>query len=307
MSKTQTISNAILTLFLAATVAATVAHSQEAAAPAAVRDTAWKTGGQIGVNFSQVALSNWSGGGQNTLAIAGLVTMFANMKTDATAWDNGLDVGYGFTKLAEQDFRKSDDKVILISKYGYKATDQLFYSALLDARTQLSDGFNYDKIDSATGNPTIISRFAAPAYVTLGLGLTWKPADYFQVFLAPISNRLILVMDDTLSSAGAFGVDPGKKVNSELGALLNATFKKELMTNVTLSSRLNLFSAYESFDKAVVTWESLLGLKVNDYITASVALDVLYDEKVKITRDDKTVGPSTQVREVLAIGLGYKF
>jgi len=28
---------------------------------------------------------------------------------------------------------------------------------------------------------------------------------------------------------------------------------------------------------------------------------------VKITREDKTVGPSTQVREVLAIGLGYKF
>jgi len=301
MSNARTIGNAILTLILTTTVA----QSQDAAAPP--RDTAWKTGGQIGVNFSQVALSNWSGGGQNTLAIAGLATTFANMKTETTSWDNGLDVGYGFTKLAEQDFRKSDDKLILISKYGYKATDQLFYSGLLDARTQLSDGFNYDKIDSATGNPTTISRFAAPAYVTLGLGATWKPADYFELLVAPISNRLILVMDDTLSAAGAFGVDPGKKVKSQLGALLNATFKKELMTNVTLSSRLNVFSAYETFDKAVVTWESLLGLKVNDYITASVALDVLYDENVKITRDDKTVGPSTQIREVLAIGLGYKF
>lgn len=259
------------------------------------------------MNFSQVALSNWSGGGQNTLAIAGLVTLLANMKTDAAVWDNGLDVGYGFTKLADQDFRKSDDKVILISKYGYKATDQLYYSALLDARTQLSDGFNYDNVDSITGQPALISRFAAPAYVTLGLGLTWKPADYFQVFVAPISNRLILVLDDTLSAVGAFGVDPGKKVKSELGVLLNVTFKKELMTNVTLSSRLNLFSAYQTFDKAVVTWESLLGLKVNDYITASIALDVMYDEKVAITRDDKTVGPSTQIREVLAIGLGYKF
>lgn len=259
------------------------------------------------MNFSQVALSNWAGGGQNTLAIAGLVNLFGNMKTEVSTWDNGLEVGYGFTKLAEQDFRKSDDKVIVISKYGYKATDQLFYSGLLDARTQLSNGFNYDKIDSATGDPTVISRFAAPAYVTLGLGATWKPASYFEVFLAPVSNRLILVMDDALSAAGAFGVDPGKKVKSELGALLNATFKKELMTNVTLSSRLNVFSAYSTFDKAVVTWESLLGLKVNDYITASVALDVLYDEKVKITRDDKTVGPSTQIREVLAIGFGYKF
>ncbi len=259
------------------------------------------------MNFSQVALSNWAGGGQNTLAIAGLVNLFGNMKTEVSTWDNGLEVGYGFTKLAEQDFRKSDDKVIVISKYGYKATDQLFYSGLLDARTQLSDGFNYDKIDSATGDPTVISRFAAPAYVTLGLGATWKPASYFEVFLAPVSNRLILVMDDELSAAGAFGVDPGKKVKSELGALLNATFKKELMTNVTLSSRLNVFSAYSTFDKAVVTWESLLGLKVNDYITASVALDVLYDEKVKITRDDKTIGPSTQIREVLAIGFGYKF
>ena len=55
------------------------------------------------------------------------------------------------------------------------------------------------------------------------------------------------------------------------------------------------------------TWETLLNLKVNDYITASFATDLLYDEKIAIKRDDGTVGPSTQFRSVLAIGLGYKF
>ena len=80
---TRTLCHGLLTLILT-TLAA---KAQEATPP----DTTWKTGGQVGVNFSQVALSNWAGGGQNTLAIAGLVNLFGNMKTEVSTWDNGLD------------------------------------------------------------------------------------------------------------------------------------------------------------------------------------------------------------------------
>ena len=279
-------------------------------------DTAgpWKTGGTIGINFNQVALSNWAGGGAGTFAMGGLLSLTGDYKEAGSHWSNEFGAGYGFTKVGDQNFRKSDDKLTLVSKYDYavsrlNATDKyavsrLLYSALLDFRTQLADGLDYEELDTA-GNPTRISRFLAPGYLNFGLGGTWKPNQYFEALVAPISNRLIIVLEDDLSAVGAFGVDRGEKIKSELGALSRLKFTKEIVENVTLGSKLNLFGPYNDITTIVVNWETLLSMKVNDYITTSISLDVIYDESVEINRNDGTIGPATQVKEALNIGFGY--
>jgi len=43
---------------------------------------------------------------------------------------------------------------------------------------------------------------------------------------------------------GAYGVDSGKTVRSEFGAYLNMKFKKDIMENITLTSKLELFNNY---------------------------------------------------------------
>lgn len=267
----------------------------------------WKEGGSASLTFSQVGMKNWAGGGQNTIAVGGLASLFATMKDGLSEWSNTFDGGYGFTKLGESDFRKSDDKLILVSKYGYRFAEDLLGSALLELRSQFTDGFNYDRFDSVTGDYQRISRFLAPGYFMLGVGVTWKPADYFEVLLAPVSNRAIIVLDDTLSAQGAYGVDPGENFKSEFGSLLSATFKKELVTNVALASRLSVFAPYQEFTTMVVNWESLFTMKVNDYINASLGVDFIYDSNVSTHRDDGTVGPRLQFRDVIGIGLGYRF
>ncbi|MCK7540534.1 MAG: hypothetical protein MZV63_61400 [Marinilabiliales bacterium] len=40
----------------------------------------------------------------------------------------------------------------------------------------------------------------------------------FTLFLSPLTSKNTFVNDDLLSAAGAFGVEPGKKFRSELGA-----------------------------------------------------------------------------------------
>ena len=75
------------------------------------------------------------------------------------------------------------------------------------------------------------------------------------------------------------------------------------MENVTLLTKLELFDNYtnkvpEDRDKVVVNWETGLNLKVNKFITASVATQLIYDYRV-VQR--------TQFKEVLGIGFGYKF
>ena len=112
-----------------------------------------------------------------------------------------------------------------------------------------------------------------------------------------------MVTDSKLSDFGAYGVDSGKTTRSEFGAYINANFKKEIMTNVTLTSKLELFNNYTDKDKdnvkAIdVNWDSSLNMKVNKYITASLNTLVIYDANV-VAR--------TQFKEIFGVGFGYKF
>lgn len=264
----------------------------------------WKNGATLGMSFNQVTLSNWTGGGKSTVAVTGAVGLFANYTGDASDWSNSLEAGYGLTKLGDLDFRKSDDKLIVISKYSYKAGHNLSYSALLDFRTQFNYGYNFDQVDSNNNYPKI-SGFMAPAFLNVGLGLNYRPLEYLQIMVSPIANRIIMVLDDDLANAGAFGVDKGKYFKSELGAAFNANFKKEVFKNVVLQTRLNLFSAFSFFPSTVVNWETIVNMKINSFLNASLAADLIYDEKVKMLRDNGTTGPATQFRNVLALGFSY--
>ncbi len=264
----------------------------------------WNTSGVVGINLTQVGLNNWAGGGQNNIAIGGLFSYGANLVDSNTTWLSTLDIGYGQTKLGKQDFRKSDDKLILASKFNYKASGDLSYSALLDLRTQIAEGVSYNDSGAVTGR---ISNLFAPANIIVGLGMTWVPADFISITVAPISNKLLIVADDSLNRYRAFGVDSGKSIKSDLGALISITFKKGLMKNVTLESKLNSFAPYASFTQNLVNWNTLLSMKVNDYINANFALDVIYDPFTVVKRDDGTAGPATQIRNVIGIGFGYKF
>lgn len=118
----------------------------------------WKMGGVTAVNLAQTSLTNWASGGQNSIALNGLLSTFANYKKYKTVWDNSLDIGYGILKQGKNaDFMKTDDKIDFLSKYGKEAFTNFYYSALLNFKTQMAPGYNYPN-DSAK-----ISNFLAPA------------------------------------------------------------------------------------------------------------------------------------------------
>lgn len=260
-------------------------------------DTSWKSGGFIGINFSQVNLSDWAPGGENSMSIAANTNLFANYVKGKVEFLNSLDMNYAVVRTSSQGLRKTDDRIELNSKYSRKISDKWLYSALGNFKSQFTPGYNYPN------DSVVISRFMAPAFLTLSLGITYKPAEYFEVMLSPATGKYTFVNDKTLSDAGAFGVDPGKTIRPEFGAYLNMRFKKDIMENVTLSSRLELFNNYTDKDKENaknidVNWESSVNMKINKFLTASITAQLVYDANV-VER--------TQYRQVLAIGLGYKF
>jgi len=264
----------------------------------------WRTGGIFNFNFGQTSLTNWAAGGdQLALNINGFLNLFAFYKKDRHAWDNSIDLAIGYVKTTSSGTRKADDRIDLISKYGYRIFDNWYLSALFNLRTQFTNGFNYPTNDSAVK----VSTFFAPAYVLLSLGLDFKPNDEFSLFLSPATNRWVIVLDDTLSSKRAYGVEPGENARYEIGAYLSANYTKELVKNLTYKGKLDLFSNYRNNPKNVdIFMTNLFSLNFFKGLSATVGLDLIYDDDVRIFGPNSDA-PRTQVRQYVGIGYSTKF
>ncbi len=263
----------------------------------------WTKKGNTSLNFSQSQLTNWSAGGQSSLTALGLFNYSFNYKKDKHIWDNSLNLALGYSHLGDEKFMKTDDRIEFNSLYGKNATEKLFYSTAFSFKTQFVDGFDY-KVDSTTP----ISGFFAPAYVTLGLGLEYKPYSWLSMNFSPLTARLTFVTVKALSDSGDFGVDPGKQVRFELGMKAWVKMEKEIFKNVTLSSKLELFSDYlKNPERIDVDWQASLNMKVNKWLSANISGHMIYDDDIMITDKEGKKGPRTQFKEVLSIGLSYNF
>jgi hypothetical protein len=263
----------------------------------------WKRGGKVGLNFSQSHLSNWAAGGQSALNTLGLLSYTANYAKDDYKWDNILDMNLGYSIIGEAKAIKTDDKFEFNSLYSKKATEKLFYSLGFSLKTQFTDGFDY-KTDSTTP----ISRLFSPGYITLGAGMDWIPNKHFSVTFAPATGRITIVADQKLADAGAFGVEPGENLRFELGTKLTAKVAAEIAKNVLLGSKLELFSDYIKNPQNIdVDWQANITMKVNSWLNANIAAHLIYDDDIMITDKDGKIGPRTQFKEVLSVGLSYTF
>ena len=273
-------------------------------------DTLWKFSGTTSLNLSQLSLTNWAAGGDNSLSGNALINLSAIYATDKTNWENKLILGFGLIKQGDDPTRKSDDQIDLASKLGLKATDKWFYTGLLGFKTQFAQG--YDKPGDV--DRLKISNFMSPGYLSFSLGMDYKPSEAFSLFLSPLSTKFTFVLDEDLSTAGSFGLDPGQSARAELGAYIKIAFKKEILKNVTLDTKIDFFSNYLNNPQHVdVNWDLLLTFGINDYLSASLLTQLIYDYDIKFGTDTTGDGvPDTfearvQFKELFGLGLTYSF
>lgn len=281
----------IVLLFLALPFFITAQEKNEAA-------SYWKKGGMFSANFSQVSLTNWAAGGKSSMSGVFMMNTFANYKKDSLSWDNAVDFSYGFLKENKNDLVKSSDKIDLNSKLGYKTGSNWNYAALINFKSQFAPGYKYPR----TANDDAISRFLAPGYISIAAGMDYKN-EVVTLFLSPATGKFTIVTDDLLSAAGAFGVDPGKTFRSEMGALAKLGLKKEILKNVTAQTKLDLFSNYFHNPQNVdIDWSLLINMKVNEYLSANLVTQLIYDDDIKIDGS-----PKAQFMEMFGVGFSVKF
>ncbi len=270
-----------------------------------VRDTSWTISGQASINFSQVSFSNWVAGGRNSVSGVGIFNINANYQKDRLSWENSLKSGYGLLKEGEKETVKTEDKFEINSKVGIESrnNEHLLYSSFVNFNTQFANGYNYPNTTD------VISTWFAPAYLTVAAGIDYKPSKAFSLFVSPVSGKFTFVTDEELSNQGAFGVDPGKTIRSELGAILKTEVKTTVVTNVDLSTALTLFSNYlENPQNIDVNWDVILNMKINDYLSANLLTTLIYDHDVLVPLDDQgNTGRRIQFKQLLGVGLSYNF
>lgn len=266
-----------------------------------------KKSGSWGVNFANVGLSNWAAGGENSISLGTVLNSKIIREQGTSVWTNQLDFALGGAKVGEQDFRKTDDNVILLSKFTKRLDDQLKLSATGIFRTQVLDGFLFkpDPINIGEELREKISTFMAPGYLSLNLGFDYQPTDFLSISFAPAAGKFTFVTDDDLSAAGAFGVDPGKTSRAEFGANFLATIDLPIMENISLKSSLNFFTSYEEFGTIDTNWESLLVMKINKWFNATFGTQLIYDEDILIEMEDGSMDTAVQFKHVLNFGVNF--
>lgn len=272
----------------------------------------WKLESNFSLNITQSSFTNWAAGGRNSIAGLAYINGSAIYSKNKFMWSNHLTTGVGGVKYFDAALQKTDDIFDLQSTLSYGVKKPWYISFLAGFRTQYLDGYS-DAADTLRS-----SAFLAPGYATAALGIEYIPNDNFKAMLSPITGKFTFVEDQRLADAGAFGVTPaeslggvlvkhGEKFRAEVGAYIRLVYKKELMKNINLKSRLELFSNYIHNPQNIdVNGELLLDFKINKWFSANIQLNVIYDDDVDITDRNGNVGPRTQFKEVIGVGIAYR-
>ena len=271
--------------------------------PSAQPDTLiWKKKLNFSVNLNQASFSsNWKAGGINAFGFNSLFNYKANYKKGRNAWDNDIDLAYGFVNNSGLGYRKTIDRIFLDTKYGYELGDIWSVFTSLNFLSQFAKGYNY----ADDGESQLISGVFAPAFITAAVGLEYHPVEYFKVRIAPFSPRITIVNDPGrfVTSVGPepYGVVPPETTRFEwLGFTLLAEFDKQIYENVNLKWRYIGFANYETLEARRLDHRLDLDLiaKVGKYINVGLGGILLYD----YDQDSEA-----QLSQVFSIGFLYTF
>ncbi|WP_165040460.1 DUF3078 domain-containing protein [Dysgonomonas sp. ZJ709] len=300
----------LIALILAASTSALYAQAQTEDADEnkdKMENNKWYLKGISGLNFSQTSLSNWAAGGDNAFGGNLYLNGSLNRKSGNWLFANTFAFEYGLNNTASAGTQKTVDRLEFSSQLGYSTDHIWYYTVMGDFRSQFAKGFNYpDKTN-------YISKFMAPAYSNISVGLEYRPNKIYSVYMSPIATKLTFVEDDFLSGIGAFGVDPGDRFMAEMGAFFKIRAQRPLMENVSAITAADFFTAYDSsFGNIDINWDLMINMKINKYLSATISTSLKYDDDVKIKSFDEqgqlsTRGPRVQFKEVIGVGLAYNF
>lgn len=247
----------------------------------------WIPVGVAGLNLSQLALENWSQGGEDALAF----TLYSNFGLDyfSDPWSltNKLKLGFGRTKLGSDDFRTTENELFFENLITYDVgwfANPYFGNTV---RTTLTKGYDYSGDEEVQ-----IADLFDPGYINQSIGLSYKVS-------ASFSTRFGLGFQETITNKFRQYTDPDNledtfKFDTGIESVSNLNLK--LDDDLLYTSELRLFGTFAQLDVWDVRWDNIVTAQITKLVNVNFNLLLIYDVD-QIAK--------TQLKEALQIGITY--
>jgi hypothetical protein len=254
------------------------------------KDTLWVPKGIVGLNLSQVALSNWSQGGQSSVAFTFFSLFGIDYIGDVWKWKNNLKFAYGRTKFGDEEYRTNENELFFESTLIRQLNWAVSPYAGVTAQTAVTNGYNYDSIPAFQ-----LVAFGDPFYLTEAVGFIYDRIPNF-------STRLGVGLKQTWADKfyDIYTDDAGtpeiEKFKNESGIESVSEYTWPFLENMSYYGYLRLFGTFNDLSVWDVRWDNVITAKINDYINVNFNVLLIYDEDQSIKR---------QIKEALQLGISY--
>ncbi len=241
--------------------------------------------------LTQSSYSNWTRGGENSLAWALNLDGLLLYKKDKLFWTNELKTAFGQSQLGSQGIRKTNDRFQMESTLSLHLRKYLtpFVSGLV--QTQLAPGYKYTKISGTDDEIRIkISGFWDPAFLYQSAGLSVLPVKGFGVRLGLAAREIFTRKFHEYSDNRWYSVNSGMELVADLN--------RRLLDRTRVKSNLRMFSSFDNFLRVNMVWESELLLEFNRLFSANLKVNLYYEPDITL---------KMQIHEILGIGIRYDF
>lgn len=258
------------------------------------------------LQFSQAYLSpNWYQGGSNNLTM--LFHAAYNVKLNQKFHPKLLaeaSVSYnlaihGTPEDSLRNYNISEDLFQFIGKVGYKAYNKWWYTVNALFKTQFFK--NYE-----VNSTTLRAAFLSPSELNMGVGMTYTHVNKRETFsfnasVSPFSWNMKTCINPDMNVED-YGIRPGHMVVHEFGSSGEAKLTWKLTGNISLSSRLFVFTDYQYLQG---DWENTISFDINRFLSTQLYVHIRYDSSTPRLEDSRW--HTWQVKEILSLGFSYKF
>jgi hypothetical protein len=248
----------------------------------------WDNHSILYFGFNRVGLYNWAAGGMNFMELHGLANMRFDYRHNKFHWNNFINLQLGVIKSGYGNqgiWLKNDDLIELRSKFSRRTKHLWDYSFLIDIRSQFTDGYytEYDRL-----NNFYMDNFLSPIYPIFAFGFDYHASNNLTIDVSPFTAKSTIVLDDSLSRIGVFGLEPNEKYRYEAGLYMNLLYSHDSLfgiKNLHFMTDVTVFGNYlDSPGNIDFTCEVLASYHLNDFLSLTFQGYLIYDDDIKIPR-----------------------
>ena len=248
----------------------------------------WDNHSILYFGFNRVGLYNWAAGGLNFMEMHGLANMRFDYRHNKFHWNNFLNLQLGVIKSGYGNqgvWLKNDDLIELRSKFSRRTKHLWDYSFLIDVRSQFTYGYytEYDRL-----NNFYMDNFLSPIYPIFAFGFDYHVNNHLTVDVSPFTAKSTIVLDDSLSRIGVFGLEPNEKYRYEAGLYMNLLYSHDSLfgvKNLHFMTDVTVFGNYlENLGNLDITCEVLASYHLNKFLSLTFQGFLIYDDDIQIPR-----------------------